>query len=184
MKEEFDAAYWNRTWGWYEKEGGFEAMMDFFLKRDLSKFDPKATPRQTEGFRVVVENALSPESAAVKDAIDNLGHPPILMWRDVKTKLIPPTTKTGGTNPMDNRRLIPSWMSDTGYRKLEGQWAIDKMDAYLYARDGLRQYDARIAAGAYKAAIEGGRHIPESKADKAAKAAKDNVFDFGKPKEK
>ena len=150
--------------------------MYFFLHRHLSKFNPKAPPRKTDAFYTIVENALSAESAAVADAIDGLGRPPVLMWSDIKY--------TSGFDFGSQAKFVPGWLHDAGYLKAvnpndkkRGKWTVNKMDVTLYGDNQLNGEDTQAACKAYKPAADMSKPIPGSKADKAAKS---NVVDLPK----
>ena len=46
-KSAFDAAYWTELWQWYER-GGFDVVAHYLQNLDLTGFNPKAPPPQTE----------------------------------------------------------------------------------------------------------------------------------------
>src|SRR5262249_45795514 len=52
-KEDFDNAYWNDIWNWYET-GGFDAVAHYLAELDISDFDPKKPPRSTSAFLDIV----------------------------------------------------------------------------------------------------------------------------------
>ena len=72
-KEDFDADYWDRIWGWYENENGCAIVADFLLKRDLSRFNPKAAPKLTPAFWAMVDAEVPRETTELADLIDQLG---------------------------------------------------------------------------------------------------------------
>ena len=49
-EQDFTKKYWDGLWKWYEDEGGFEDVAAFLAERDLSNFNPKASPRKTPAF--------------------------------------------------------------------------------------------------------------------------------------
>ena len=72
-KEDFDAGYWDKIWRWYDNENGCAIVADFLLKRDLSRFDPKAAPKLTPAFWAMVDAEVSRETTELADVIDQLG---------------------------------------------------------------------------------------------------------------
>jgi hypothetical protein len=48
-KADFDEAYWNNFWGWYEREG-YGHVAAYLAGLDLSGFNPKAPPPKTPAF--------------------------------------------------------------------------------------------------------------------------------------
>jgi hypothetical protein len=48
-RKNFNEAYWNDLWGWYANNG-LRVVAHYLLNLDLSGFNPKAPPRQTDAF--------------------------------------------------------------------------------------------------------------------------------------
>ena len=46
-------------WHWYEKKGGFETIAAWLWQRDVSRFNPSATPPETDHKRSLVEQSMS-----------------------------------------------------------------------------------------------------------------------------
>jgi hypothetical protein len=72
-KEDFEDAYWNDFWHWYENEGGIGHVIAYLNKINISDFDPKASPPKTAAFWSIVDANRSPEESELADAIDLLG---------------------------------------------------------------------------------------------------------------
>jgi hypothetical protein len=70
-KSAFSTAYWNDLWGWYAR-GGCAVVAHHLRNLDLSAFDPKAPPPQTEAFFDIVNASRAPEDAEFADALDAL----------------------------------------------------------------------------------------------------------------
>jgi hypothetical protein len=62
-KEDFDEAYWNRLWRWYEA-GGFGHVAAYLRTLDVSDFNPKAPPAKTPAFWEIVNANHAPEEVA------------------------------------------------------------------------------------------------------------------------
>ncbi len=70
-KSDFTAAYWRDLWRWYEN-GGCQVVAHYLRNLDLSAFNPKAPPPQTNAFFEIVNASRSPEDAELADALDAL----------------------------------------------------------------------------------------------------------------
>ena len=68
-KSDFTAEYWNELWHWYDN-GGCQVVAHYLLNLDLSAFNPKAPPPQTEAFFEIVNASRTPEDAELADALD------------------------------------------------------------------------------------------------------------------
>jgi hypothetical protein len=73
-KDEFDEAYWNKLYGYYET-GGHAHVTAYLAAFDISDFNSKAPPPKTPAFWEIVEVNRSPENSEMADAIDELGKP-------------------------------------------------------------------------------------------------------------
>lgn len=59
-----------QIWRWY-KSGGFQAIGDWLMKRDVSAFNPAATPPMTEFKRNMIEDGMSGVESYLVDTISN-----------------------------------------------------------------------------------------------------------------
>jgi hypothetical protein len=101
-KEDFDADYWNKLWGWYSRSG-FQHVAAYLAELDISNFDPKAPPPKTS----------SPEDAELADVLDGIGNPDA-------TTLVRIQSEARGDfeiwiTDRKNRRVIPHRLEACGY---------------------------------------------------------------------
>ena len=89
-KENFDQAYWDEIWKYYET-GGFGHVAAFLAGLDIADFNPKAAPPKTEAFWAIVDANRSPEDSELADAIDRLGQETI---EDGEVRIIRPKAVT------------------------------------------------------------------------------------------
>jgi hypothetical protein len=168
-KEDFDADYWDRIWGWYENENGCAIVADFLLKRDLSRFDPKAPPKLTPAFWAMVDAEVPRETTELADLIDLLAvmkngeveRPKVVTIEMVILEGI----KNGGITDFaswlsdrKNSRRIPHLFEQCGYvafrneaDKRDGQWRIGGKRQVVYVQ---RELSMREAHDAVQALIE------------------------------
>jgi hypothetical protein len=73
-RSDFASDYFTKLYEWYHA-GGFGHVTAYLQKVDLSKFDPKTPPPQTDAFLARVEACRPPEYAGLGDAISALENP-------------------------------------------------------------------------------------------------------------
>lgn len=147
-KDDFDEAYWNELWSWYE-DGGIEHVVAYLQELDLSDFNPKAPPPKTAAFMDIVDANRAPEDAELADALDRLGHPDATTLAEIAKKA------TGDfadwIRDRKNSRQIPHRMEAAEYVPVRndnaksGLWVIGGKRQVIYARQDLSVRD-RIAA--------------------------------------
>jgi hypothetical protein len=129
-KASFVDTYWDRLWKWYAN-GGDRHVTAYLDEFDLSKFDAKAPPPQTQAFWDIVDANRAPEEGELADAIEALGDPDALTITMILTKT---------TGDLDdwlrdrrNRRAIPHRMEKCKYVPVrnsnadDGLWKIWKI---------------------------------------------------------
>jgi Family of unknown function (DUF5906) len=112
VKEDFEAAYWNGLWHWYE-HGGYGHVAAYLAELDISSFDPKAPPPKTQAFWDIVDANRAPEDAELADVLDAMRNPDA-------TTLSKITFAAGGKEietwlkDRKNRRAIPHRLETCG----------------------------------------------------------------------
>ena len=61
-------------WNWY-KAGGFEAIAGWLMSRDVSKFNPAATPMETDFKRTMISSGMSTAESYILDEIEAMRYP-------------------------------------------------------------------------------------------------------------
>jgi hypothetical protein len=137
MKEDFAPDYFARLYAWYDA-GGYEIVANYLGQLDISTFDPKIPPPQTEAFWAAVNATASPESAEMADRLEALGSPVVVTLDQIKV----------GANPdfmlwlLDRRnyRAILYRLEDCGYEAVrnrdakDGLWRISDKRQVVYGR--------------------------------------------------
>jgi hypothetical protein len=72
-RDAFPAHYWPALWRWYRHEGGFGHVAAYLASRDLSAFDPGATPPRTDAWYAIVDTGRGRETDEFVDALAALG---------------------------------------------------------------------------------------------------------------
>jgi hypothetical protein len=146
-KDDFREAYWNKLWGYYEKEGGFAHVAAYLRAYDLSGFNAKAPPPRTATWWGIVDSNRAPEEGELADVLDKLGNP-----HAVTLVQIIRVAKSGRPflldfyewiNDRKNRRVVPHRMEKCGYVPVrndaaeDGLWKIEGKRQAVYARKNL-----------------------------------------------
>ena len=82
-RKAFSEQYWKDFWRWYEHEGGFGHVAAYLHALDVSDFNPKAPPPQTDAWKRMVRHDQPVEEDELADAIDALGRPAALIIADL-----------------------------------------------------------------------------------------------------
>ena len=127
-REDFKPAYWKKLWNWYFK-GGFEAVAYYLSHLDISGFDPKEPPPQTDAFWAIVEANRAPEEAELVEVFEQLGNPEAVTLAEVKGKANVELREW--LDDKKNRRAVPHRLENAHYIALpnkdatSGLWRID-----------------------------------------------------------
>jgi hypothetical protein len=151
----FSKAYWTELWNWYQNEDGFEHVAAYLRTLDVSDFDPKAPPPETEAHRDIVESYQSAESDELADALDALGRPDAV----TTTQLV---LKDNNLAWMIDRRFarrVPYRMEESGYptcraKRNNGRWIINGKRHVIYTKAELAPDQRRVAAEALVRQLE------------------------------
>jgi hypothetical protein len=151
-KRDFTESYWISMWSWYNA-GGDGHVAAYLTALDISKFNPKAPPLQTEAFWTIVDANRAPEEGELQDLLDKLGNPDAVTLDQI-------TKAASGTTHLDiknwladrkNRRSIPHRFDAVGYVPVHndaretGLWVVAGVRQAVYAKKDLLPRD-RLAA--------------------------------------
>ncbi len=167
-KSDFTPAYWNGLWEWYGR-GGLDVVAHYLANLDLTGFNPKAPPPQTNAFFEIVNASRSPTTAELSDALDRIAeqseaYPPDdrhltdkrQFWPYAVTvaDIVAATTSTSFADFLQDRRnarTIGHRFEECGYVPVrnsgaeDGLWAIRKRRQVIYGR-AVDGEGGRIAA--------------------------------------
>ncbi len=155
-KDDFVEDYWNDLWGWY-RNGGIHHVAAYLAGLDISSFDPKAPPPQTQAFWDIVAANTPPEDAELADVLDKMKNPDAVTIKQI-TKLATGTFQEW-MNERRSCRAIPHRLEKCGYVHVrndnakDGLWVINGQRQVVYARTELS------AAARLKAASELARRV-------------------------
>jgi hypothetical protein len=148
-KDDFDEAYWNTIWKWYDN-GGDSHVAAHLAQLDISGFNPKAPPPKTPAFWDIVDANRASEDAELADALDLLGNPDATTLVKVKNVAAPDFVLW--LKDRKNRRAIPHRFEQCGYVPVRndardtGLWVIDGVRQVIYAKAELSPRDRLAAA--------------------------------------
>jgi hypothetical protein len=156
-KHDFTESYWVGIWDWYNT-GGDSHVAAYLATLDISKFNPKAPPPQTEAFWAIVDANRAPEEGELQDLLDKLGNPDAVTLQQI-------TNAAGADGRVDimnwladrkNRRSIPHRFDAVGYVPVRnedretGLWVIADVRQVVYAKKELPLREQIRAATALK----------------------------------
>lgn len=141
-REEFDADYWTRLYGWYEN--GIGHVVAYLRQLDLSNFDPKAPPPKTAAFWAMVQAGEAPESGELRDVLEQCGDPECLTLIDLiqGAEALKLFDLAGELKDRRNRRSLPHKLERVGYVPVRNPDADDGLFKILGKRQtvyALRQ---------------------------------------------
>lgn len=153
QRQDFDDDYWQQLWDWIE-HGGAGHVAAYLRGLDLSGFDPKAPPPQTEAFHAIVQSSGDPGDAELASAIEELGRPNALTLQQLADHAL--VTDDAGdallaiTDPRE-RRKTNHRMDRCGYEAVRnpdaksGMWRCHGKQQAIYCKKQLA-YSSKLTA--------------------------------------
>lgn len=177
-KEDFTAGYWTQLWNWYE-HGGCKAVASYLMKLDLSDFDPKAPPPQTETFHAIVATSTSPETREMMALFDAMGNPKAVITEDLAdaARDVDMDGLAEWLEDRRNSRQINHRLFQAEYEMIPNpdtkkkDWKVNKRDVYIYGPKGTPAERVQWARDFKKKKEEDARQqaeTPNSAAEKSA----------------
>jgi hypothetical protein len=129
---------------------GLEAVARYLAELDLSDFDPKAPPPQTDAFLNIVNASITPEDAEMADALDKLDRPEVVTIHQIRQ--VSDASFTEWLNERRNARLAHHRLDTCSYQPLrnpdakDGLWKIGGKRQAIFMRSDLSFNEARITA--------------------------------------
>jgi hypothetical protein len=137
---DFEPEYFPKLYQWYAM-GGNDHVAAFLRGLDISAFNPKAPPPQTEAWRQIVGSHITPEEVKLAEAVETLGRPDALFLRQLTSVMSPETAQW--FNERRNARLIPIRLASVGYEltsnpdNQQGYWRVGDQRVAGYSKKGL-----------------------------------------------
>jgi hypothetical protein len=154
-RKAFSDQYWKDFWYWYENEGGFGYVAAYLHTLDVSDFNPKARPPQTDAWKRMVRHDQPVEESELADTIDALGRPDAL----IVAELVAHDVKLAWMDEPKSRRSVPHRLGRCGYVSCEaeqnrGQWRINNRRHTVYVKRELAPDAQHQAAIVLVASLE------------------------------
>jgi hypothetical protein len=112
-KEEFTASYFSDLEAFYNG-GGYGHIAAYLRGLDISTFNPKAPPPQTEAWRDIVESNLPVEDAEFAEALSMLGNPDAVTIAQIM-KITPSNSFANWLDERKNRKSFAHRLESCGY---------------------------------------------------------------------
>ena len=154
----FDEAYWARYWARLDA-GGAEAVADYLRSLDLSRFNPKAPPPQTQAFWEMANAMRSEKESEMDDIIETLGRPDALIIGNIISRASS-LNRYGFVEWLKdgkNARQTALFLEDCGYRRLsnphdkkQGRWMIGSQRTAVYVRKNMTDREGFAAVETLK----------------------------------
>jgi hypothetical protein len=157
-KERFDKEFWDKKWQWMLHKGGAHHVAAYLAKRELSGFNPYATPRATAAFFEAVNVSQPQEDAELADVLDDMEkNEKDQPCRPIVCSLFSIATSPRGAAlewllDRRHRRSIPHRLARCGYIYCrnpdteDGLWRIDGRRQTLYVKITLTPQERLQAA--------------------------------------
>jgi hypothetical protein len=139
-REKLKPDYFERLYRWYA-DGGAAMVADYLGTLDISKFNPKAPPPQTEAFWQMVNSSRPPEAAEMADRLEALGNPAVVTLDQLRVGA--PEDFKAWLCDRKNSRAILYRLEDCGYEAArnpdatDGLWRISGKRQVVYGKRDL-----------------------------------------------
>lgn len=139
-KDDFDDAYWNSLWSWYDSHGD-RHVAAYLADLDLTRFNPKAPPPKTEAFWDIVNASRAPEDAELADVLEQLGDPDFTTLARIASQA--DQDFCDWLKDRKNRRIIPHRFEACGYVPVrnpyaeDGLWKLGGRRMAVYAKSSI-----------------------------------------------
>jgi hypothetical protein len=139
-RRRFTPKYFMRLYRWYAN-GGAEIVAHYLATLDISKFNPKAPPPQTEAFWQVVNSNRAPEAAEMADRLEVLGNPAVVTLDQLRVGA-PEDFKVWLCDRKSSRAILYR-LEDCGYETVrnpdatDGLWRISGKRQVVYGKRDL-----------------------------------------------
>jgi len=141
-REDFSEGYWQNLHDWYDGDGKAHVAA-YLAEHDLTGFNPKAPPKQTDAFLSMVDANRAPEDAEFADALDKLGWPDAVTKDDIRRAVDDSFGFAEWLDDRRNHRKVSHRMEDAGYERVsnpdadDGLWRLKSGRRTIYAKKSL-----------------------------------------------
>jgi len=155
-KDDFDTAYWDKLWQFYEC-GGDRNVAAYLASIDLTTFNSKAHPPKTEAFWAIASANAAPEEIELIEVLDLLNNPVTVTVRQLSEAAfkVPHLMEFADwITDRRNRRQIPHRMDQVHYVPVRNDgditklWKIGGEKQAVYAKKELSLREQKLAVQA------------------------------------
>jgi hypothetical protein len=152
-REKFKADYFERLYRWYA-DGGAEIVASYLGTLDISNFNPKAPPPQTEAFWQMVNSNRPSEAAEMADRLEALRNPAVVTIDQLRVGA--PEDFKAWLCERKNNRATQHRLEDCGYEAVrnpdakDGLWRISGKRQVVYGKRDLTLREKLEAARALR----------------------------------
>jgi hypothetical protein len=148
-KEDFEPAYWNTLYKWFEN-GGHECVAGYLASLDLSGFDAKGPPRKTPAWQRMANTSRAPEDAELADTLEKLGDPDAVTIEQVKSRaeisLLEYLREKRNSRNVSKRFEACGYVAADNPDAKDRLWRIAGKRQVVYAKQTLTEKDQLAAA--------------------------------------
>lgn len=159
--DDFSEEFWKDYWHKIEKQGYARHVAAYLATRDVSAFNPGASPPKTDAWHAIVAANQEPQDAELLDVLDKLGHYDELGWEPGRPEAVTldqvrkhaecPIGLAGWLGDMKNLRAANHRLERAGYSTVtnrgreDGRWRINGARQTVYARQELSSAEKQKA---------------------------------------
>jgi hypothetical protein len=147
VEGDFGSDYWPTIYDWFAADG-CAYVADYLLNRDVSKFNPKASPPKTDAFWVMAQTQVSTESTELDDLLDMLGRPEAVTLAQVVKKAFATSGFEGSAawfSDRTHRFVMSKKFGESGYTPFkkpnykQGLWVLKGRKQIIYVLNTLNE---------------------------------------------
>lgn len=159
-RDDFPKEYWDSFWGWYDA-GGLADCVALLLELDLCKFNPKAPPPRTAGFKIMLEQHRPLEDSVLANVLEALNKPAVTIFditNEAGKDLLEGSTLISWLTDRKNRKKVRGRLKNCGYTFVscpdnrDGLWPFGEQRRAIYAKHKLTTKERLAAAQQLSAA--------------------------------
>lgn len=148
-RTDFSDGYWRQFYRWYAR-GGIGHVVAYLKAVDLTGFDPKAPPQQTQAFFDIASANTADDGSDLGDLVEALGRPDALTASDLLRVASPEVTTW--LSDRRNSRVLNDKLDRVGYTPVrspareDGRWRVNGSLYVIYARKDVSVRERHLFA--------------------------------------
>jgi hypothetical protein len=184
VRTDFELGYFKRLHDWYSEPGTAHHIAAYLASVDLSDFDPKATPPETDAWRDIVGANRTTEASLVGDlvaSLDPFDTPAVFTVDELRKAAARDLSRFGDLHDLLNHtgkaKILSHRLNEAGYSPVrnpdvkDGRWSTGFRDVVVYGRKHGMVERERLDAALAHANVLADQSRAERKAAREAKKA-------------